>query len=291
MGIFDGCLLACDIDGTLLLNDYMPQVNIEKIKYFVSQGGKFCLATGRTAGAISTVTDRLDCISPSIVANGSMIYDIKNDVALYEQFVPNDDRHIVHAVLKGCKTVGIEAHSGKKVIVLNISQETIDHEKYENLDALPLDYETALRYNWNKVIYLFANDCEAQTVKGIISRFEHNSQFVDTSAVIDGRRRYYFEHVPLNVSKATTLKTLCKMLNIKKGCCYAIGDYYNDLEMIKAADIGAALVDSPDDVKAVATTVVCDAQNGAVAEFIDYLAERKLNNGCNFKKTVRRNCL
>ncbi len=282
MGLFDGCLLACDIDGTLIVNDYIPQRNIDKIKYFVSEGGAFSLATGRTAGAISHITNCINCISPSIVANGSMIYDIKNDKAIYELFVPKSDCHIVKAVLDGCKTVGIEAHSGKKVLVLNESQETIDHQKYENLNALPLDYDDALLYNWNKVIYLFANEDESSQTKNIISRFEHNSQFVDTSAVIDGRRRYYFEHVPKNVSKATTLKILCEKLNIKKGRCFAIGDYYNDLEMIKIADIGAALTDSPDEVKAVADTVVCDAKNGAVADFIDYLTERKLNNGSKF---------
>lgn len=280
MGIFDGCLLACDIDGTLIVNDYMPQVNIEKIKYFVSEGGHFALATGRTAGAISHVTGKLDCISPSIVANGSMIYDIKNDKAIYELFVPKSDCHIVKAVMDGCKTVGIEAHSGKKVLVLQQSQETVDHENYENLNSLPLAFDDALQYNWNKVIYLFANSDEAQTTKSIISQFTHQSQFVDTSAVIDGRRRYYYEHVPQNVSKAATLKILCEKLNIKKGC-YAIGDYYNDLEMIKTANIGAALADSPDEVKVAADVVVGSVQNGAVADFIDYLTERKLNNGSN----------
>ena len=282
MGLFDGCLLACDIDGTLIVNDYIPQINIDKIKYFVSEGGSFALATGRTAGAISSITNQLDCIAPSIVANGSMIYDIKNDKAIYELFVPQDDRHIVRAVIDACNTVGIEAHSGKNVLVLNESKETIDHENYENLDAILLDYEAASQYNWNKVIYLFANDDESRVVKDTIATFEHNSQFVDTSAVIDGRRRYYYEHVPKNVSKATTLKILCKKLNIKKGCCFAIGDYYNDLEMIKIADIGAALADSPDEVKTAADVVVCDVQNGAVADFIDYLTERELKNGRKF---------
>ena len=282
MGLFDGCLLACDIDGTLLLNDYMPQRNIEKIKHFVSEGGAFCLATGRTAGAISSVTKRIDCISPSIVANGSMIYDIKNDKPIYELFIPDSDRRIVKAVIDECKTIGIEPHCGKKVIVLNHNQESIDHAVYEDLDTVLLDYNEALQYNWNKVIYLSANDDELIAAKEIISRFEHNSQFVDTSAVIDGRRRYYYEHVPRGVSKATTLKILCKKLNVQKGCCYAIGDYYNDLEMIKTADIGAALIDSPDEVKAAATTVVRDVQNGAVADFKDYLTERKLNNGSKF---------
>lgn len=282
MDLFDGCLLACDVDGTLLTNDYLPERNIEKIKYFVSEGGIFSLATGRTAGAVSAVTDKIDCISASVVANGSMIFDFQNDTAIYELSVPDSDKPIVKAVLDGCKTVGIEAHCGKRVLVLQKSGETDDHEKYENLDAFSLDYDDALRYNWNKVIYLFANEDESRAVKQIISRFEHSSQFVDTSAVIDGRRRYYFEHVPKGVSKAATLRLLCEKLNVKKGCCFAIGDYYNDLEMLKTADISAALADSPQDVKSVADTVVCDVKNGAVADFIDYLTERKLKNGCNY---------
>ena len=282
MGIFDGCLLASDIDGTLLLSDYLPQKNLEKIEYFIKEGGAFALATGRTAGAVSSVTSRIKDLSPCIVANGSVIYDFNNDCALYEQFVPNEDRYIVKKVIDGCSTVGVEIHSGKTVLVANCNQETIDHEKYENLTAISLDYEDTLSYNWNKVLYLFSNEAEAKAVKEIISECSHNSQFIDTSAIIDGRRRYYYEHVPKNVSKATTLKILCEKLNIKKGCCFAIGDYYNDLEMIKAADIGAALIDSPDEVKSAADVIVGDVQNGAVADFIDYLTERKKQNGRNY---------
>ena len=77
---FKNVLLASDFDGTLKNDEGIitPDV-IEKIKYFVSEGGCFSLATGRTAGAISMITNMIDCISPSIVANGSMIYDIKNE--------------------------------------------------------------------------------------------------------------------------------------------------------------------------------------------------------------------
>lgn len=281
MGIFDGCLIASDVDGTLVSGDYMPQINIEKIEYFVSEGGLFSLATGRTAGAVSSITSKIKNLSPSIVANGSVIYDFNNDYALYEQFVPKEDCYIVKEVLNKCSTVGIEIHSGKKVLVVNCNDETIDHERYESLDATPVSFGEALKYNWNKVLYLFSNEQEAKVVKEVIANCRHTSQFVDTTAIIDGRRRYYYEHVPQNISKATTLKVLCEKLNISKGCCYAIGDYFNDLEMIKTADVGAALIDSPDEVKAVAKTIVCEAKNGAVADFIDYLTERKLKNGSN----------
>ena len=36
MGIFSGCLFACDIDGTLMINGKINPRNIEKIEYFIA---------------------------------------------------------------------------------------------------------------------------------------------------------------------------------------------------------------------------------------------------------------
>ena len=41
MAKFDGFLLLSDVDNTLLSNDKIPPKNIEKIKYFTENGGKF----------------------------------------------------------------------------------------------------------------------------------------------------------------------------------------------------------------------------------------------------------
>ena len=46
MGIFSGCLLACDIDGTLMVNGEINPRNIEKIDFFMNEGGYFSLSTG-----------------------------------------------------------------------------------------------------------------------------------------------------------------------------------------------------------------------------------------------------
>lgn len=53
MGLFSDCLFGCDIDGTLLANGVINPHNIEKIEYFISEGGHFSLSTGRTVGAVS----------------------------------------------------------------------------------------------------------------------------------------------------------------------------------------------------------------------------------------------
>ncbi len=54
-----------------------------------------------------------------------------------------------------------------------------------------------------------------------------------------------------------------------------MGDYYNDLEMIKCADISAVPQDTPDDIKTYADFAAGSCENGAVADFIDYLTEIK----------------
>lgn len=46
-----------------------------------------------------------------------------------------------------------------------------------------------------------------------------------------------------------------------------MGDYYNDLEMIKCADISAVPQDTPDDIKTYADFAAGSCENGAVAAF------------------------
>ena len=52
---FKGCILACDVDGTLVSGDFLPEINVKKIEEFVSLGGTFALATGRSVGAVGAV--------------------------------------------------------------------------------------------------------------------------------------------------------------------------------------------------------------------------------------------
>lgn len=273
MGLFDGCLLACDIDGTLVSNGYINPVNIEKINYFMEQGGLFSLSTGRGISAVFPILRQLKKVSPSVVANGAVIYDFENKTALSQRCLPKCDYRITE-LLSRCDGLGIEVHSGLDTLVIRKTQETEDHEIYEELTPIDTDYATACERDWNKAIFLCKDIQQREELKKIIAKEDTESNFVETSAVIYGRMRYYYEQVPKGVSKLTALKKLCEMNNIKKGGFFAIGDYYNDLDMIKNADIGAAVEESPDDIKAHARYVAVGCADGAVADFIDYLSKR-----------------
>ena len=275
MGLFSDCLFGCDIDGTLLVNGIINPRNIEKIEYFMNEGGNFSLSTGRTVGAVGPVLSKLKRVSPSIVSNGCMIYDYENKKVLDELYVPKSDYFIVKKVLDMGLNVGIEVHSGDKVLTVFRNAETDIHQEYEWLESITVSFEEASRYRWNKVVMMFEKEEALIAVKKMIAGEETQASFVDTSAVIAGKRRRYYEQFPKGVSKASALDKLTKILNIKKGGLFAIGDYYNDLEMIKKADISAVPAGTPRDIEIYADYIACRCEDGAVADFIDYLSKKK----------------
>lgn len=274
MGIFSGCILACDVDGTLIINGYINPRNIEKIEYFINEGGNFSLSTGRSVKAVGHILESVKKISPSVVANGCMIYDYDNERILDEVCLPKSDYIIAKKVMDMGLNVGVEVHAKTDIITLYTTTETDDHQKYELLTDKKLSFEEACEYEWNKVIFLFDNCDDFEKVKCMISNEATcSSSFVETSATLYGRKRCYYEQVPIGVSKSTALDKLCDILNIKEGCKFAMGDYYNDLEMLKKADVSAVPIEAPDDIKACADFIAGTCEDGAVADFIDYLSK------------------
>lgn len=271
MGIFEGHLIASDIDGTLLDNGFLPQENVDAIHYFLSEGGAFSLATGRTVGAIGMALDPLGDISPCIMANGSIIYDNTAKVPLHYEILPDSEKRIAKLLYDTFPELGIQVHSLERVLILRNSQQVEDHDNYEGIINEDISFEDALSLPWNEVLYLFDNEEQRKKAHTVVDSIDHCSQIVDTSATVYGKKRYFLQQNPPNASKATALKKLCELLNIKQGCCYAIGDYYNDLPMFGVADICAVPCDAPEDIKAVADVVVKSAKCGAVADFIEFL--------------------
>ncbi|MBR4122914.1 MAG: HAD-IIB family hydrolase [Clostridia bacterium] len=271
MGIFDGCLLACDIDGTLVENGFINPRNLQKIEYFFKEGGKFSLSTGRSVGAISDVLKSLKKISPSIVANGCMIYDYENEKSLYEAYISSEDYSITKQIVENKMNIGVEIHSGDNVFAVRCTNESDDHQSYEKIIAQKVSFDYACNFKWNKAIFMFDSFDDRELFKKSVSIESENSDFIDTCATFGGRTRYYYEQLPKGVSKAETLLKLKNILSIKDGGLFAIGDYYNDLGMIKCADIGAATLDAPDDIKMFAEFVTGSCKDGAVADFIEYL--------------------
>lgn len=275
MDLFKNCLLACDIDGTLQVNGKINERSIDRIKYFVSEGGNFALSTGRTACAVNDVLEKLsEYISPSVVGNGTVIYDFKNDNILFQLALEPDFFDFIKDVYEKFPTVGIEVHCQKTPYLIRLNDEIEAHGKYEHMVYVPITLDELHKYSPNKILFA---DSDLENLENLFNYAKDkvsNAEFKNTAADLGGRKRHYVEMVPLNVSKSSALRELCKIISVKKGGYFAIGDYYNDLEMIKDSDIGCFTADAPDELKQHADFISGVALEGAVADFIDYLAEK-----------------
>ena len=278
MKLFENCLLASDVDGTLVDTGKIAERNLEAIKYFCDEGGTFEIATGRCSGAVSQVFSLVDnsLVGPCVFINGGMIYDVNAEKALYATVLPQETKEYVKTVSEKHPDIGIEVHSDSRIFVLKATAETELHEDYESLDREYVTFDDIKDEEWNKILYACDNqaacDSLSKTLRGL---GEGKCYFVQTGVVISGVMHIYFEQMPLGTNKASGLKKLCEILGIKEGGFFAIGDYYNDVEMLRAADISATMANSPEDIKSFVNFVGGTCLDGGVADFIDYLSKIK----------------
>ena len=70
---------------------------------------------------------------------------------------------------------------------------------------------------------------------------------------------------------------LAEILGIEKENIGAIGDYYNDVPMLKTVSHPACCGQAPSDIKSIVEYVACHCNKGAVADFINYLEKNYIN--------------
>lgn len=78
----------------------------------------------------------------------------------------------------------------------------------------------------------------------------------------------YLEIMPNNASKTSAIETLCKTFDIQKSEVIAIGDNYNDINMIEFAGLGIVMGNAPNQVKQYADYITSSNDEDGVAEAI-----------------------
>ncbi|WP_368241547.1 HAD family hydrolase, partial [Intestinimonas butyriciproducens] len=78
MGKFEGVLLASDFDDTLVGSDCeVSRGNREALEYFVREGGRFTVSTGRAHRTFAPYVDAAPINAPVILSNGALLYDFR----------------------------------------------------------------------------------------------------------------------------------------------------------------------------------------------------------------------
>ena len=265
--LFQGVLLVSDLDGTLVTGkgNIHPR-NISAIERFIEKGGRFSFATGRSVLGTKRFASVVPTNAPSIVYNGGGIYDFGTQTLLWSKGLPPTYTQLIRAVKEAFPDVGIEVYSGGSVYCLRQNSYTKEHIAFQGIDAADKDDDEPMPDS-NKVL-MCGDSTRIAEVAAYLENIDHTGCKYVSSAPV------YFEVMPEGISKGTAVKALADLLDISYDKIMSIGDYYNDVEMLTVSAVGATPEGAPDDIKQIADVVVCSSENGAVADFIDYLEKQ-----------------
>lgn len=261
-------LLVSDMDGTLLNNNKeVSDKNLRMIRKFEEAGGKFTIASGRVVQSTAHYFDILQLKIPCILYNGGMVYDKINEKALFRANLPSEARNIASEILEEFSEIGAEVLTLDEIFVPQMNDVERMHTELAriNYTELPLN-----QINSKIIKILFAMEPKyIETLKQFIEKKGYDTvDFVNSDT-------HYYEMLPKGVSKGSCLKELVEIMGYHDYTVVAVGDYYNDIQMLKTADFGVAPLNAHDDVKKCADYVLKkSADEDAIAEVIEYIFDK-----------------
>ncbi len=260
-------LLVSDIDGTLNTKAMkLPENNRQAIRRFVADGGHFTLCSGRNLQSLSIHYHKLGIDTPAIFLNGAGIYDFSKKEYIYLNPITTEGENVILAVLKKFKTAQLTVYSPEKLYlatrkciygrVISV-MDKLDYQLCKKVSDLP-------RGNWGKVS-IFGTKSLIKKLRYIFGTENGNLfECFKTSP-------FTLEVVNKGVNKGNAVMKLAELLNVNKSNTAAIGDYYNDVDMLKRVEHPVCCGQAPADIKAISEYVACHCNEGAVADFIDYI--------------------
>lgn len=271
MGKFDGILICTDLDGTLYKSDKtISQENKEAIEYFKSEGGYFTFITGRlpyySRDAYLTIRPN----APYGCTNGGGVYDGGKDRYVWSLELDRAAFTLVSCIDELFPRVGIELCAFYDTYFAKESSATVIHRERTGLAYLPCDYK-AFDLPLGKI--MFCTECEEEIL--CVERTLRSHPLSEKFDFIRSERSL-FEILPKGVDKSLSLKKISEHLDIDISRTIAVGDYDNDVAMIRAAGLGVAVSNASPSAIAVADLVTVSNDEHAIARIIYDIADGKI---------------
>lgn len=267
---FSNWLVVSDIDGTL--NNKirrLPKNNYDAIKKFTEMGGNFTLASGRLTSSLKRNYDRITPNQPAIVLNGAGIYDFNKNEMIWRSTIGKDGQDFVRAVLNEYSEVfksldvGIYFDDFVYIVkggLLGKGTMIIDKAHYEvtSIDDVPVD-------GWMKVIFWGA-PATIESLRRMIDRSDINDKVNFMASSL-----WTMEMLAKDTHKGVGIMQLASKLGIEKSHVAAIGDYYNDWDMLKTVGLPACAGQAPAAIHKISKFEACHCNKGCVADLLNYI--------------------
>lgn len=254
-------LVALDLDDTLLdSNLQISADSIRSIQEVRQLKVGITISTGRMFKSALPYARQLGLNVPLITYQGALVKNSMAGEVLYFQPVPGE---LAGEVMGICQAWGVHVHSyfDDKLVMETLSEEG---QAYSRLAGVPV----------TMVKDLIGSLARHKAIK-IMAISNDEPQLLELESCLQGRygdklhitrsKPYYLEIMNPAADKAKALEVVARYYKVDRQDVMAIGDSYNDMEMINWAGIGVAMGNAVEALKKAADFVTAANTEEGVA--------------------------
>ena len=280
MGKFTGLLLASDYDNTLTYTEEalrlcqpmppVPDANQEAIRYFMSEGGIFSVATGRAKPAFERVAADVPMNGPTILFNGAAIYDFPTGKYLCEAFLPDEAKDCIQQVIGALPFSAVELyHDNNDIHALQPNDVPRRHLHITHSPTVFVDSMTEVPSPISKA--LFSTEPENQPA---LLDFLRAQPWYDRYEIVASSSSLV-ELTAKGANKGGMVRRLAELLGVRQENVCCVGDHANDISMLNWAGMAFAPANALPQVLALPQVYkLPDCRDNAIAALIQVLDEK-----------------
>lgn len=263
--------LLSDLDGTLFGCDgKISKENADAIRRYIDNGGLFAIATGREPRNAAHYLKGVPMNAPSIVLNGAAVYDYSdNSCLMFKKLDTKQVRPFFREMLRLFPEADMQIYTEEEGIVYVTPEENASRgllRLHTPCTFIPFEeLESDFIKTMTRVPY------RTRELKEYLDKGERAGLFniVPGTAFFDGEQQHYFETMPLDVSKGDALKVIRTLPVYKGRTLIAFGDYWNDEELLRSADIPVCPSNAEPELKALCPWVGPSNDEHLLKHFIE----------------------
>lgn len=262
-------LIVVDIDGTIAGRDNAVSPGVKAaIRAAIARGIKVGVATGRMYQSARRFHQEIGSNVPVMAYQGAWIQDPASEqVYRHLQVEPAIARELVDYFEQSHLPPNLSVHVyvDDNLYVKSVQEDTVEYTQRSSVVAHPVaDLREVLETAPTKILAMHPDtELIDRLLRDLKGRYSRDRLHVTTSIPI------FLETTNPAVNKGTAIDLIARdLLGIDASQVMAIGDNYNDVEMLSYAGWGVAMGNAPAAVKAQANWVAPSVDEDGVAAAI-----------------------
>jgi 5-amino-6-(5-phospho-D-ribitylamino)uracil phosphatase len=268
-------LIATDIDGTLLDSaGQLPEANARALKDAADRGIEIVIVTGRRFHAARSIAATLPCDAHLIVSNGALVKSSTGETHLRSLLPIETARSVIEATgeFRPHQGVIFDRPDTRQVIFERIDWDGpfmgpyLRRHRHQVAEVDPL---AACLDTEDPVEIMFIGGCEMiRAAHRTLSAHEHSGEYTLALTEYENRGMSMMDVLQRGVTKGTALAEWASHRGIAPHEVMAIGDNWNDREMLEFAGTPIVMGNAVPELKSLGWRVTLSNDDCGVAAAI-----------------------